>query len=76
MGAGCSPYNAPSPLGTAADGLTETPAPASTSTETDLSGTGSLAATGALSSTVPALESLGNCAPAFPIAAVVLIGFI
>ncbi|XP_068515973.1 hematopoietic progenitor cell antigen CD34 isoform X1 [Anas acuta] len=44
--------------GTAADGLTDTPAPASTSAETDLSGTGSLAATGALSSTVPTLESL------------------
>lgn len=60
MGTGCSPYNAPSPLGTTADSLTDAPAPAAPSTETDLSGTGSLTVTGAPGSTMPTSESLGN----------------
>ncbi|XP_032059326.1 hematopoietic progenitor cell antigen CD34 isoform X1 [Aythya fuligula] len=50
--------------GTTADSLMEAPAPTSPSTETELSGTGSLAATGALGSTLPTSESLDTARPA------------
>ncbi|KAI6072707.1 Hematopoietic progenitor cell antigen CD34 isoform X3 [Aix galericulata] len=50
--------------GTTADSLTDAPAPAAPSTETDLSGTGSLTATGAPGSTMPTSESLDTARPA------------
>ncbi|XP_035417486.1 hematopoietic progenitor cell antigen CD34 [Cygnus atratus] len=50
--------------GTAADSPTDAPAPTAPATETELSGTGSLAATGALGSATPTPESPDTDGPA------------